>query len=335
MAFAARRRRRRTPWWLLFGILLTLVVLLVNAAVGARSKAPSRRLAELAYLDQVRPFVERSTDEGSELRQVRTDAAKLGRVGVNRSMDRIHTDADAVLRAVQATSPPSSLGAAHSLLVATLALRSHAVTTVQAALVQALGTDPPSGAIAAMVDAGRDLDAADRSYSVFVDSLPPGVRGQAGAMPPSKWVDDPTGWDEADLTVFVGSLRSASALAPVHDVSVILFTTDPAAVGTENGAAVLPVVKTLRVQIVVGNAGNEVEKHVTVTATVTPGPGVGGQAETVRDFVDLAPGQRQVVTLGGLHAAPGGSSTLTVAIAQVAGETTTADNSKSLTFVVH
>jgi hypothetical protein len=153
-------------------------------------------------------------------------------------------------------------------------------------------------------------------------------------MPASTWIDNATDWDQADLTVFVGSLRSASALAPVHDVSVVLFTTDPASVGTEDGAAVLPVVKSLRVQIVVGNAGNVLEKHVTVTAAVTPGTGVAGQPESVRDFVDLAPGQRQAVTLGGLHPPPGGPSTLTVTIGPVTGETTTADNSKTLAFVV-
>jgi hypothetical protein len=331
MGFAARRRRRRTPWWLFFAVLLSLVVLLVNAAVSARSKAPSRRLAELAYLDEVRPFVDRSTEQGAELHQVRTDAAKLGRAGVNRSMDRVHQDAESVLRSVRSASPPVELRTAHSLLVASLALRAHASSTVQAALVQALGADPPGAAIASLVDAGRDMDAADRSYQVFLDSLPPDLaHARPPVMPTSRWVDDPLNWDEADLTVFVGSLRSASALAPVHDVAVILFTTDPPSVGAQDGAAVLPLVKSLRVQVVVGNAGNELEKHVTVTATVTP---AAGQAESVRDFVDLAPGQRQAVTLGGLRLMAGGPSTLTVAIEPVAGETTTGDNSKSLSFV--
>ncbi|HZQ27778.1 MAG TPA: hypothetical protein VFA94_08770, partial [Acidimicrobiales bacterium] len=98
MALGTRRRRRRRPWWLLFAVLLSLVVVLVNAAVSARSKGPSRRLAELAYLDQVRPFVERSTEQGAELQQVRTDAAKLGRAGVSRRLDRVTADADAVLQ---------------------------------------------------------------------------------------------------------------------------------------------------------------------------------------------------------------------------------------------
>ncbi|HEV7888090.1 MAG TPA: hypothetical protein VGO92_11070 [Acidimicrobiales bacterium] len=333
MALAARRRRRRKPW-LLFAVLLTLVVLLVNAAVSARSKGPSRRLAELAYLDEVRPLVERSTEQGAELRQVRTDAAKLGRALANRRLDKVHQDAESALRGVRGTAPPATLRTQHSLLVATLALRAHATMTVQSALVQALGTDPPEAAVTALVGAGQDMAAGDRAYQVFLDGLPKAEGVQAEVMPPSRWVEDIHGWEQPELTVFVGSLRSSTALAPVHDVAVILFTTDPASVGTDGGASVLPVVKTLRLQIVVANAGNETEKRVPVVATVTPPPGVGAP-DTARDFVDLAPGQRMAVTLGGLRVAGGGArSTLTVTIGPAEGETTTADNTKTLEFVV-
>lgn len=332
MALGARRRRRRKPWWVLFALVLSLVVLLVNAAVSARSKGPSRRLAELAYLDQVRPLVERSTEQGAELHQVRTDASKLGRAGVNRRLDRVYDDAQAALRGVRGTAPPATLRTQHSLLVSTLALRLHATATARAALVQALGTDPPGPAVEALASAGQDMTAADRTYQVFLDGLPR-PEGAAPVMPPSTWVTEATGWQSADLTVFVNSLRSSSTLAAVHDVAVVLVATEPAAVGNENGAAVLPVVKTLRLQIVVANAGNETEKRVPVVATVTPPPGVGNP-DTARDFVDLAPGQRQAITLGGLVVPQGGPSTLTVTIGPAPGETMTTDNTKTLTFLV-
>jgi hypothetical protein len=330
MALAGRRRRRRRPWWLLFAALLTLVVMLVNAAVSARSKGPSRRLAEMAYLDQVRPFVERSTEQGAELRQVRNDAAKLGRAGVSRRLDRVTADADGALRGVHATSPPQTLLTAHSLLVATLALRAEAAHVVQTALVQALGTDPPGPVINALVDAGADMAAADRSYRVFVNGLPKAP----DVMAPSQWVEDVNHWGQPELTVFVTSLRSSSALAPVHDVAVILFTTDPVPVGTDAGSSVLPLTKNLKLQIVVGNAGNEAEKHATVTASLTPAAGSPGQAQSVRDFADLAPGQRQVVQLGGLRLDPNARYTLSVKITPVTGETSVADNEKTMAIFV-
>ncbi|MDQ1446261.1 MAG: hypothetical protein QOI20_2725 [Acidimicrobiaceae bacterium] len=333
MALAARRRRRRKPWWLFFAVVLTAVVLLVNAAVSARSKSPSRRLAELAYLDEVRPFVERSTEQGAELLQVRTNASKLGRAGVNRRLDRVHGDAASVLRGVRATEPPATLGTQHSLLVAALALRAHATASVQGALGQALGTEAPNEAIATLAAAGRDMAAADRDYEVFLDGLPKVQGVQADVMPPSRWLQDPHTWDDAQLTVFVASLRSSSTLAAIHDVAVVVVNTDPASVADENGAAVLPLMRTLKLQIVVANAGNETEKHVAVVATVTPPPGAG-DPDTARDFVDLAPGQSLAMTLGGLRMSGGGMSTLSVVIGPVDGETATADNTKTLSFTV-
>jgi len=330
MALAARRRRRK-PWWLLFAAVLTLVVLLVNAAVSARSKAPARRLAELAYVDEVRPLVERSTDQGAELHQVRTDAAKLGRAGVNRRLDKVHQDAMAVLRGVRAAEPPGSLTTQHSLLVAALALRVHATESARDALSQALGTDPADAAVAKLAAAGRDMAAADRNYEVFLEGLPKAEGVQADVMPPSRWIADLGGWGDAQLTVFVASLRSTTALAPVHDVTVVIANPDPAAVGQENGVDVLPLTKTLRVHIVVANAGNETEKRVPVVATVTPPPGAG-DPDTARDFVDLTPGQSLALQLGGLKMPAAGPWTLSVAIGPVDGELSTGDNTKTFTF---
>src|SRR5438270_8620296 len=113
MALAPRRRRSRRPRWLLLGVLLTFAVLAVNAAFSARSKAPARRLAELAYLDDVRPLVVRSTSEGADLEQVRQGAAKLGRPAVDHRLQQIEADATAVQRDVEAASPPASLRNAH------------------------------------------------------------------------------------------------------------------------------------------------------------------------------------------------------------------------------
>ena len=334
MAIAGRRRRRRKPWWLLFAVVLSAVVLLVNAAVSTRSKGPSRRLAELAYVDQVRPLLERSTEQGAELHQVRSDAAKLGRTAVNRRLDKIKTEADAALRGVRATDPPATLATQHSLLVAALALRAHATAAARDALDQALGEEPADAAVATLAAAGRDMLAADRNYEVFLEGLPTAEGTDADVMPPSRWVADPASWNEAQLTVFVASLRSSSALAPVNDVAVVLVNPEPAAVAQENGASVLALAKALKLHIVVANAGNQSVKRATVVATVTPAPGQG-DPDTARDFADIEPGQSLALQLGGLRmpAPAAGSWTLSVVIGPIDGETATADNTKTFTFV--
>src|SRR5207237_1245254 len=153
MAIASRRRRRR-PRWLLIAAVVTAVVLAVNTAVSARSKGPSRRLAELAYLDEVRPQVERSTAEGADVEQVRAGA-------------------------------------------------------------------------------GVDWAGVARTSVRFLASWPPGAPAAAGAMPPSVWAADREAWSRGAVGALVSAMRASATLAPVHDVSVVLVTTDPAAVAKD------------------------------------------------------------------------------------------------------
>ncbi|MGH9165624.1 MAG: hypothetical protein ACRDZW_08960, partial [Acidimicrobiales bacterium] len=80
------------------------------------------------------------------------------------------------------------------------------------------------------------------------------------------------------------------------------------------------------------NAGNAAEKSVPVVATLQ-GPAV--EVDTARDTVDLAPGQRRSLTLGGLRPAQsGGTSVLSVTVGPVAGESDTADNQRLLPIVL-
>jgi hypothetical protein len=324
MALAPRRRRRR-PRWLLLALLLSLLVLMVNGAMSARSKGPATRLAQLAYLDAVRPHVERSTEHGADLATVRDDASRLGRAGVAERLDKVTADARAVARAVQRVDPPPSMGTAHALLVSTVLIRARAAEAVGDGLAGALGTDPPEPAVQLLARAGSDMVTADGTYRVFLDALPRVEGNPAGAMPPSTWAPEGRGWSEPELSAIVRSLRSTSTLAPVHDVAVLLFTTEPAAVGTEGATSVLPAVKTLRLQVVVANTGNEPARRVAVVAALT----ADGVTDTARDFVDMAPGQRVAVTLGGLRPVAGATMTLAVTAGPVEGETSTADNQQA------
>ena len=327
MARAPRRRRRR-PRLLLLGALLTLLVFAVSAA-SSRSDGPSARLAQLAYLDRVRPAVERSTEQGADLVRVRDEAARLGRAAVGRRLQRVTADARSVLRLVRGADPPDSLETSHNLLVATMAIRARAAEDVRDALTRALGTDPADPAVEALVQAGRHLTTSDGTYRVFLDSIPRIDGKPAGAMPASEWVRNGEGWTAGELSAFVRFLRASASLAPVHDLAVALVTTDPAAVGSEGATSILPAVRSLRLQIVVANVGNEAEKRVPVVATLT----ADGVSDTARDFVDLAPGQRATVVLGGLRPVAGAASTLSVTIGPAEGETRLEDNTLPMPIV--
>ena len=80
--------------------LVTVAVLAVNAAMSTRSPGPSRTLAQLAYLDRVRPQVQRSIEQAGEVGDVRARAAALGRDGITRRMERLALEAGQVLGAV-------------------------------------------------------------------------------------------------------------------------------------------------------------------------------------------------------------------------------------------
>lgn len=347
----------------MLAIILSALVLVVNAAVSARSDGPSIHQSELAYLDGVRPLVERSSQEGADLVDVRENAVGLGRDAVARRLERVARDAGDVLGEGRRLVAPASLREAHDLLIAALAIRAQATSSMHQALVGALGSQAPELVVGAVVDVGRDMAAADRAYQLFTVSLPK----SEVVLPPSQWEKDDAAWSSPLVASFVASLRSSTMLSPVHDLAVLLVDVDPAAVGTEGPVSVIPTVKNLRLQIVVADNGNQAEHHVTVTATIaaqapaippngspanggppngvaatttpttappTAAVGGGGGTESARDFVDLAPGQRRTVTLGTLRPLPNVIFALTVRIDPAPGEASVTDNEKTLMFTM-
>src|SRR5688500_11797469 len=115
MVVAGRRRRRR-PRWLVLVLLVAVSFAAVRVMASSGSDCRSVRLAEKAYLDEMRPHGERSTQRGADLVAVRDDAADLGRVGVTRRLGRLEDEASALLREVRDADPPPSLASAHTLL---------------------------------------------------------------------------------------------------------------------------------------------------------------------------------------------------------------------------
>jgi hypothetical protein len=330
MVVAGRRRRRR-PRWLVLVLLLAVSFVAIRGMASSGSDARSRRLAEQAYLDEMRPKVERSTQLGADLAAARTEAGKLGRVGVTRRLTHIRDEAEQVRREVHDASPPGSLAPAHSLLQSTMFIRARAAASLADTLPAALAAEGSGDVVRQMATAGADLATADAIYTVFQRSLAPPGGKPAAVMPPSQWVERPGSWSEPELQALVSTLRASSTLAPVHDVAVIVVSTVPAAVGKEGQADVLPPAKALRLEVVVANVGNTKEKAVPVVATVTTSTGA---TDTARQFVDLNPGQRMTVTLGGLQPTHNEQLSLSVQAGPLAGELNLRDNQVVRPFVM-
>ncbi len=311
---------------MLLGLFLTAVTLLVNVVNSADGDGPARRFSEQAYLDRMRPLVLRSTEQGVELSRVRSQALRLGREAVQRQLVRVTEDARAVLEEVQRAESPESLSSARSILVTTMAVRARVAVAAQDGFAQAYAP-PASGApVDLLARAGEQAVAADRTYEVFLESLPAVEGARSAIMPESRWVADARLWDRAELTVFLGALRSSAAPAPVHEVTMLVVTTKPPAVGTEGPASVLPVVRAFQLEVVVANVGNAAERKVPVVATLSSS---SGPTEKVQDSVDLEPGQRLSLTLNGLRSVPPGPATLRVVVGPVPGESNVGDNERS------
>lgn len=323
-ALEPRRRRRGTARLVVLALLATVVVLAVNSIVSTSAEGPD---AGLTYADQVRPLVDRSTQQATALEDMRVKAGELGRDGLRRSLDRLQRDSSALRRELQSVDPPSGMGDAHGLLVTCFLSRAKGLVALEEGLAGAFSaTGTTEEVTQRLADAIGALRVSDQAFRLFVDELTPAGRK---AMPPSVWIADESRWNRAELNSFVTTLRSSASLAPVHDVALITVTTDPAPVGADAGASVLPRVKSIRLDVVVANVGNGPEKRVAVEAVATSAGGL----DTARQFTDLAAGQRQTVTLT-VQPKAGNPVELRVRVGPLGEEVNVADNEQVSSLVL-
>lgn len=320
---AGPRPRRRALVFVLVAGVLTAIVLISQGGASSRPNAPE---VVAVYLDQVRPGVQRSVEEGADFADIRANAAKLGRDGIDRRLDRLAKTVDTTLTDVDSLTPPPSMRVAHAYLVAALGVRSKGVHAARGAFDAALTLAPTADegiqdAVDQLTGVGQDLTLGDRAFGLFVAALPPKIT----PPPLSVWVTNPSDWSSTELPAFVTSLRSSASLSAVHDVAMIAFQTDPPAVSTAaDGTEVIPTSKAMAVSMVIENVGNQPEHNVTVTVLLTFSTGA---QQSLRDFIDLAPGQRRAITLQSLHPDPGSSGKLQVIVQPVPGQTDLKRNS--------
>lgn len=296
---------RRGPMRPVLVVLVLLTMLTVGTIVlGANHTSPSEARTEaLAYVDRVRPIIERSSATGRDVAALREKAVKLDRGLLDRELTRAGADADAALADARAIPATQGGALAQDLLVGALGGRATALKGLRAALDQALNAGPSVPAVQALVDVGRDLEAADGAYRLFGRNLP------AGADPPpeSRWVPDPQAWSAPVLGAFVTALRNSKNLAPVHDLAVLVAVPEPGPVGKEpGGILVLAQVPAVHLQLVVANQGNQPEQNVPVTVSTQPFD--GSPPDQRRVTVDLEPGQRRVLDVLDLKPPPVGAT---------------------------
>jgi len=322
----ARRPRRRFPRLILLAVLATVVVLAVNSIVSSSAEGPD---PAVSFADRVRPAVDLSTRQGIALEDLRTSAGSLGRDGLQRGVDRLLRESRRLVTQVEEAPADGDLRQAQGLLLTCLTTRADALARLNDTLAGRFESGPPEQAVDALVAVGGDLAVSDRAYRLFLEELPEEARA---TMPESIWLPDRTRYERPEMAAFVGTLRAGASLAPVRDLVVLTVSTDPVPVGIESPGSpnkVLPLVRSVQLQVVVANAGNQEEKRVPVEAAVTSQGGM----DTARQFVDLAPGQRSTVTLT-VRPSPVGVIELRVRVPPVEGEANAADNEQVSLYVM-
>lgn len=317
MALAGRSARRGAgARWLFVGIVITLVVLLVDASLHSRSPGPGQQLAAGAWVDRVLPVIATSNTEGVQLDQLWANGLTMKPAEVTALVDQVASGASTAYKQVVALRPPPNLAGSAGLLEACLLARSQASSLIQGAIAQTLSSVTPLGDNASQLQtAGNDLQVADQAYRLFSSTIPKvGV-----TMPESQWLGSNGPYQPQTAQVFLASLHSSASSTPLHEVSVYAVTTTPSPVSGQGSVEVLPDARAITVTIVVADTGNQPERNLTVTASISPSSG----AASAKDFVDLVPGQAHTIeNLGPLNPPQGVPVTLTVTVTPAAGSAT-------------
>jgi hypothetical protein len=179
------------------------------------------------------------------------------------------------------------------------------------------GSTGSAAILSAIQTVGDDLQISDQAYHLFLHSLPDlGV-----PIPNSYWAADMSPYQPEQAQLFLATLQNAMSATPVHQVRIDSVTTSPASVSAEGSVRVLPDSQDMSVTVVLSDTGNQPENNLTVTASIAP----GGGSSSVRDFVNLSPGQAQTVQgMGPLNPVSGAITTLTVTVTPTPGSGTPA-----------
>jgi hypothetical protein len=316
-------RRRRPPVLVILGLVVAAIVIVVLALPGS-SSSPNQQ----SYLDIVRPQLQASAQQGAVVRDILANGASFDRTTLFERVNDLAGTAAGVQQQVALVGPPGSLGSSGGDLNQAMKMRAQAVSSLRDGLQSALSGAPSDQATTQLARAGQELNAADGLYGSFLRALP---RSQAAsiAVPQYRWVLNRSDWAPPALSLYVLSLRLAPSLAVHHDVALVLVSTQPAATSYNGPVAVLGLARQLTVSVVVANTGNATEHGVPVVARLA-----GGQTQSVRTVVDLDPGQRRAVDLGGMSLGPRTLYVLTVSVGPVDGDPTPADDTQTTTLGV-
>jgi hypothetical protein len=308
------RRRGGSQRWLIIPFVLTMLVLLVDASMHARSSGPETTINSQAWVDTVLPYIAESTVQGREIAQISSDRLTDGSAAAAGQLSRIAAAAASTYKGVTSLSPPAPLAAAAGLLDACLVSRDNGAAEMAAAVQDLLRGGRATDAVGQMNAAVSQFQVGDTAYQLFARDMPKlGV-----SMPASQWDDGVGLYQMRALGGFAERLVAAVTRSPLHKLAIDAISTNPPALSMAGKVQVLSPASSVSVTVVVQDVGQDPERGIRVVASVGPGQGLAGQQLSAS--VNLSRGQAQAVSLAGLRLAPSTPTVVTVQALEPADE---------------
>ena len=218
---------------------LVVVAALVVLAVGAVAQigpasGPDRRIVDRSFAVLAAPIVAQSNASGSLLNAVLKRGPSLGRTTFFSELASITTDAATDDRLFSALIPPAPPGGVADGCTTAMADRRFAAARIADALGRLLGGRRGLGggdeatAARTLTAAGATLASADASWAACRRSLrrAPG----SARLAASTWISDRGLFGQAAVGPFVAALVGSASLLAVHRLTLLTWSTDPAAV---------------------------------------------------------------------------------------------------------
>lgn len=315
------KRRAAPPLWLVLAFAFTIVALLVDAAVHARSPKVEATLSSQAWVDKVLPYITASTAEGREIAQVESNPLPAGAESASGVLNSDAANAATTYKSVVAGDPPGQVQAAAGLLDACMAARKEGSAEMAIAVQRLLKGASAARVVAEMGTAVTEFEVSDSAYELFTQQI-----GHVSAsMPASQWMSQGS-YQTTALESFASRLLASRPGAPAQALAIYAVSTSPPPLSMQGGVEVLSPASSFSVTVVIGDTGRSSLQGVTVAATAAPA--VGAPSQHVSATVDLSPGQATAVTLSGLKTPA--STPATVAVDATMPGATAPSTSKQL-----
>lgn len=291
------------------------------------------------YTSAVNKLIQRSSGVAAQFDGMRHGIADLTKEDANRKLTQMANDCKQIAKDAGKLNVAKKAVNLQPLAQLSFDLRAEGVDQFRQGVADVFDKKSADTAAAVMSQGLMDLVVSDEALARFRAGLE--AKLKASKMTFEKVADStfiPVKDDAllAGVTQYIDSFSGEEAGDALHGVAISGLSTTPASVDqTESGVSILPYSDTFTVKVSVQNQGNQQEKDIPVSATLTQEEGGTPQKKTAK-ITRLKPDETGTVVIEGLKPVTGSDKTnvLTVTAGPVPKEEKTDNNEDELTFIM-